>query len=96
MQQSNSAAMRHVVDANAVIVQNAFLDSLGPFSGAFEVIDPDYSVRPQPDGMVRITVHCSIKGNAHPDSTLELTAKQWDCLTVIGFDGLVTSEIPNI
>lgn len=88
--------MRQVVDANAVIVRNAFLDSVGPLSGAFEVFDPDYCVRPQPDGMVRITVGCSIKGESNPDSTLELTAKQWDCLTVIGYDGLVTSEIPRL
>jgi len=96
MQESNATGMRHVVNVNAVIVQNAYVDSVGPLSGAFEVFDPDYCLSAEPDGMVRITVNCSIKGASDPDSTLELTAKQWDCLTVIGYDGTVTSEIARL
>lgn len=93
MQDPNCAGTRHVVNANAVIVQNAYLDSVGLLSGTFEVFDPDCCVIPQADGKVRITVNCSVKGDTNSDSTLELTAKQWDCLTVIGYDGTVVSEI---
>ena len=95
MQDPNCAGTRQVVNANAVIVQNAYLNSVGPLSGTFEVFDPDYCVIPQADGKVRIIVNCSFKGdrNSDSDSTLELTAQQWDCLTVIGFEGTVVSEI---
>lgn len=96
MQQGFGSAERQLVDGNAVIVRNAFLGSVGPLNGTFEIFDPDYCVIPLPNGLVRITVTCSAGADSDSDSLLELTTKQWECLAVIGYDGPVIAHIAHL
>ena len=95
MSQGLGSAVRQLVDGNAVIVRNAFLGSVGPLNGTFEIFDPDYCVTAMTNGMVRITVTCSAGVDSDSDFLVELTAMQWECLTVVGYDGPVISHIAH-
>ena len=77
---------RFVENANVIIVQNAYLGSKGPISGAFELFDHDFSLRRMESGMLQISVVLE-PGSDQIDNLQTLQVAPWLCMPVTGFEG---------
>ncbi len=79
-------------NANAVIVLNAYLDSIGPVSGAFELFDHDFSMRKLKNGMLQILVILESGDDQNDDEIQTLQVPPWSCIPVIGYEGDVVAR----
>ena len=89
--QNTTLRTRFVENANAVIVQNAYLGSKGPVSGAFELFDHDFSMRNLENGMLQISVILESGEYQKDDEMQTLQVPPWSCMPVIGYEGDVVA-----